>query len=71
MKVKKKVLLDISQEIKKVNRNKKDEGYWCHNEWHSYKPTITDQEIVDIICTKLNITLEDDDDSKEDVSLSS
>ncbi len=47
------LLCAIAEEIHYVDRTKLDEGYWCHGDYHHYKPRITQAEMVLIMEDKL------------------
>lgn len=47
--MKKELIEEIAKEIVKFNNNIPHEDYWAHGEPHSYKPSITVEQIVKII----------------------
>jgi len=40
------LFIKIAKQIEDFNMRKPREGYWCHNDYHDYKPGITADEVA-------------------------
>lgn len=47
------LLTEIGKDIRAAELAIPDQGYWCHGEWHDYKPSLKPEEIATIIESKM------------------